>query len=165
MFGQIGFHFPATIQPASQTVVSGANVIFAISPTNFSSPLNCQWRKNGASISSATNLTLQLLNITTNSTGNYDAVLSTTNGSIASAIATLMVLNAPLFQSPVVTSSGIILSWAAAQGKHYQLQYTTNLNHPNWTNLGTTITASNTLLSVSNTFGSDKERFYRVHQQ
>ena len=88
---QGGGSFPVTIQPASQTVLSGANVTFAISPTNSSSPLNYQWRINGTNISGATNLTLQLLNVTTNSTGNYDAVLSNSNGSIASTVATLIV--------------------------------------------------------------------------
>ena len=137
---------------------------FAISPTNSSSPLNYQWRINGTSISTATNLTLQLLAVTTNSTGNYDAVLSNSNGSIASAVATLTVLNAPLYQSPVLTTNGVVLSWAVAQGKIYQLQYKTNLNQANWVNIGSSITASNTVLSATNAAGSDKQRFYRVQQ-
>lgn len=69
---------------------------FAVFPTNSSSTLNYQWRKNGTNISGATNLTLQLLNVTGNDSAKYDAVLSDTNGSIASAVATLTVLNASL---------------------------------------------------------------------
>jgi hypothetical protein len=159
---QGGCNFPVAVQPTAQSVVSGGSVTFAIFPTNSSSPLNYQWRKNGTNISSATNLTLQLPNVTTNDAANYDAILSDTNGSIGSAPATLTVLNAPLFQSPVVTTNGFVLSWAAAQGKIYQLQYKTNLNQTNWVNVGSTITSSNTLLSATNATGSDKQRFYRV---
>jgi hypothetical protein len=162
---QRGGSFPVTIQPLTQTVVSGANVTFAISPTNSSTPLNYQWRINGTNILTATNLTLQLLAVSTNNAGNYDAVLSNSNGSLASAVATLTVLNAPLFQSPVVTSNSLVLSWATAQGKHYQLQYKTNLNQTTWINIGSTITASNTVLSATNAINSDKQRFYRVQQQ
>jgi len=93
LMSQIGGQFAVTIQPPVQTVARGANVTFAIYPTNsFSSPLNYQWRINGTNISGATNLTLQLLAVTTNSTGNYDAVLSNSNGSIASAVANLTVI-------------------------------------------------------------------------
>jgi len=157
--------FPVTIQPPLQSVVSGGSVTFAIFPTNSSSPLNYQWRKNGTNISSATNLTLQLPNVTTNDAANYDAILSDTNGSLGSVPATLTVLNAPLFQSPAVTTNGFVLSWVAAQGKNYQLQYKTNLNQVNWINLGSTITASNTVLSATNATGSDKQRFFRIQQQ
>ncbi len=98
---QIGFTFPVTIQPASEVVVSGANVAFTISPTNSSSPFNYQWRYNGTNISNATNLTLQLKAVTTNNTGNYDAVLFNGNSSIASAIASLIVY------SPVQTFTNL----------------------------------------------------------
>jgi hypothetical protein len=161
-----GGTFPVTIQPLAQTVVSGANVAFAISPTNTSSPLNYQWRINGTNISSATNLTLHLLNVTTNNTGNYDAVLSNSNGSIASAVATLTVVNVPIIQTLLIMTNGqVLLTWTAPAGKTYQLQYTTNLNQTNWISLGSTITASNTVMSATNAIGSDKQRFYRVQQQ
>ena len=92
--------FPVMIQPVSQTVMTGANVVFAISPTNSSSPLNYQWRRNQTNISGATNLTLQLLDVTTNDAANYDAVLSDTNGSIGSAVATLTVQCNPIITWP-----------------------------------------------------------------
>jgi hypothetical protein len=163
---QSGGSFPVTIQPSAQTVISGANVTFAISPTNSSSPLNYQWRINGVSISGATNLTLQLLNVTTSNTGNYDAVLSNSNGSIASAVATLTVLNVPIIQTPVTMTNGqVVLTWTAPLGKTCQLQYKTNLNQTNWINIGSALTASNMIMSFTNAIGSDKQCFYRVQQQ
>lgn len=162
---QTGGNFPLSIQPSSQTVECAAKVTFAISPTNSSSPINYQWRINGTNISSATNLTLQLLGVTTNSTGIYDAILSNSNGRIGTAVATLAVLSAPLFQSPIITTNCLVLSWASAQGKIYQLQYKTNLTQTNWMNRGSTIIASNVVVSATNSFGSDNQRFYRVQQQ
>jgi hypothetical protein len=163
---QGGAGFPIIIQPASQTVVSGANVTFAIFPTNSSSPLNYQWRMNGTNISSATNLTLQLMSVTTNNSGNYDAVLSNSNGSIASAVSTLTVVNVPIFQPPVrITNGQVLLTWDAPLGTICQLQYITNLSQTTWINIGSAITASNLVMSATNVFSSDQQRFYRVQQQ
>jgi len=165
VFNQHGGAFPIGVQPDSQEVVSGANVALSVYPTNFASPLNCQWRINGTNILNATNLTLVLTGVKSNITGNYDAVLSSSNSSIASAVSTLKVLNEPLFQSPIVITNSLLLSWAAAQGKVYQLQYKTNLNQSNWVNLGSPVTASNTAVFATNILGSDRQRFYRVQQQ
>ncbi len=111
---QNGGQFAVTIQPASQTVASGADASFAISPTNLSSPVNYQWRFNGTNISSATNLTLQLLNVTTNNTGIYDAVLSDSNGSIASMVASLTVVPLLITAQPTnqvsVQGSNVVFS-------------------------------------------------------
>ena len=71
----------------------------------------------------------------------------------------------PQFQSVTTASGSIILRWSATTGLVYQLQYTTNLNQANWVNLGSTMIASNTVLSATNAFGADKQRFYRVQQQ
>ena len=161
-----GATFPVTIQPATLTTVSGASVMFAISPTNTSSALNYQWRINGTNILNATNMTLQLTSVTTNSTGVYDAILSNTNGSIASAVATLAVVNVPIIQTPVMITNGqVLLIWTAPVGKTCQLQYKTNLNQTNWINVGSALTATNTVMSATNAIGSDKQRFYRVQQQ
>ncbi|HEY3857869.1 MAG TPA: carboxypeptidase regulatory-like domain-containing protein [Verrucomicrobiae bacterium] len=160
-----GGAFPVEIQPAAQTVVSGGSVIFAISPTNSSSPLHYQWRVNGTNISDATNLSLQVLNVTTNSSGIYDAVLSNSNGVVTSSVALLTVQAAPSFQSVATMTNGIVLSWSAAQGMNYQLQYITNLSLTNWIDLGGPVTASNIVLSVTNAITSDEQRFYRVLQR
>jgi len=72
---------------------------------------------------------------------------------------------APEFQSVATASGSITFSWSATTGFVYQLQYKTNLNDANWVNLGGTITASNTVLSATDAFGSDMQRFYRVQQQ
>ena len=166
LMSQNGGVFPVTIQPPVHTVVCGANVILAILPTNASSPLNYQWRINSTNIINATNITLQLTSVTTNSTGVYDAILSNTNGSIASAVATFTVVNLPIIQTPVMMTNGqILLTWTAPAGRTCQLQYKTNLLSTNWINIGSALTASNTVMAFTNAIGSDKQRFYRVQQQ
>jgi hypothetical protein len=158
--------FPVTVQPPSQTAIVSQNVTFTICPTNASSPLYYQWRKDGTNIIGATSVMLRLQTVTTNNTGMYDAILSNTNGSIGSAPASLTVVNQPLFQLPILTTNGrIIISWSAPKGKHCQLQYTTNWTQAHWINLGTIITASSTVMSVTNAIGPEKQRFYRVQQQ
>jgi Carboxypeptidase regulatory-like domain len=161
-----GGAFPVRIEPVAQAVAAGANVTLAISPTNSSSLLNYQWQQNGTNIAGATNATLQLQNVSTNSTGIYDVVLSNISGAISSAPATVTVLNVPLFEFPILTTDGqLTLSWIAPTGNKYQLQYTTNLSQPNWVSLGDIFTATNTVVSTTTTLGSDQQRFYRVQQQ
>ena len=65
-------------------------------------------------------------------------------------------VSAPKFQSVTTAGGSIIFSWNATTGFVYQLQYKTNLNQTNWVNLGSTMTASNIILSATNAFGSDK---------
>ena len=80
---------------------------------------------------------------------------------------TVFRLTVPGADSPkiVATSrsgSTVTLTWLALRSRFYQLQFTTNLAQPNWTNAGSPITATNTTASASETIGADRQRFYRV---
>jgi uncharacterized repeat protein (TIGR03803 family) len=68
----------------------------------------------------------------------------------------------PSFQAIAPTNGGVSLTWSIMPGETYQLQYCTNLTSPNWTGLGSSLTASNTTVSVSDAIGSDPQRFYRL---
>lgn len=68
---------------------------------------------------------------------------------------------APLLEHPALAGGSVTFSWAAQAGQTYQVQYTTDLSHPNWTNLGSPLTTEdNTLTSVDSC--TDQQRFYRV---
>jgi hypothetical protein len=54
------------------------------------------------------------------------------------------------------------ISWSAVSGKAYQLQSTTNLSPSNWTNWGGVIIASNTAVTVTNSIGTDTQRYFRA---
>lgn len=95
----------------------------------------------------------------------FTSLDSSSAGPMIDAVS-VTVLDAPVLLSPAMLTNGqFVITWIAAQGINYQLQYKTNLNQTNWINIGTTVTASNTVLSVTNAIGSDNQRFYRVEQQ
>ena len=55
-----------------------------------------------------------------------------------------------------------MLTWSAVAGRNYQVQFRTNLDQPNWNNLGSIVSATNITASVLATNGPDPQRFYRV---
>jgi hypothetical protein len=65
--------------------------------------------------------------------------------------------------APAASADGTLaISWAAYPGLTYQLQYTTNLAQGGWLNLGTPVTATNAVMSASDSIGPDQQRFYRL---
>jgi uncharacterized repeat protein (TIGR03803 family) len=71
----------------------------------------------------------------------------------------------PVFQSAKLSNGQFMLTWSSVSNGVYQLQYKTNLLQTNWVSIGSTITASNTVLSVTNSISTDNQRFYRVQEQ
>ena len=70
----------------------------------------------------------------------------------------------PSFRSVVKTNSNnIVFSWNTLAGIAYQLQYATNLTNANWINLSTN-TAVGPVLTLTNSYGTDPQRFYRIRQ-
>jgi hypothetical protein len=60
--------------------------------------------------------------------------------------------------------SQVSLSWRAAAGLVYQVQYKNNLFQADWINLGVPIIATNSSLTMSDSdaIGSSSQRFYRL---
>ena len=69
---------------------------------------------------------------------------------------------APVFQSVTGTGGTVTFTWSAVVSAVYQLQYRTNLAQGNWSNLGSAITATNAVMSASDSIGPDPQRFYRL---
>jgi endonuclease/exonuclease/phosphatase family metal-dependent hydrolase len=69
---------------------------------------------------------------------------------------------APVFQSVTGTGGAVRFTWSAVASVVYQLQYRTNLAQGNWSNLGSAITATNAVMSASDSIGPDPQRFYRL---
>jgi len=72
------------------------------------------------------------------------------------------VLVPPVFQAVTVTDGRILLTWSTVSGQTYQMQYKTDLSQAVWNNLGTTVVATASLQTVSDTPDPDAQRFYRV---
>jgi hypothetical protein len=68
----------------------------------------------------------------------------------------------PVFETVMPSSDHIELMVNAAPGQTVQLQYSSDLTSPTWTNLGNPIIATNGTISVTDTPGPDQARFYRA---
>ena len=93
-----------TQQPAHQTVVAGSPAYFAVS-LNASSPLFCQWLHNGSPLSGFTAPDLYIGNVQAADAGTYSVIITNSEGSTTSEVATLTVLFPPSFvQQPASLS-------------------------------------------------------------
>jgi subtilase family serine protease len=72
--------------------------------------------------------------------------------------------SAPEFLNPVRNAGQLTLTWTSVSGQSYQLQYSTNLNSPNWFNLGSPTNASGSAVSATDSL-TNSQRFYRVLSQ
>src|SRR5262249_32519430 len=93
--------------------------------------------------------------------GNDGAIYGTTeNGGAYGTVfrATLV----PAFKTAVVSNNVLALTWSTEPGSTYQLQYKSDLNSGNWTDLGNAVTATGDTLSAIDSVASDPRRFYRV---
>ena len=72
----------------------------------------------------------------------------------------------PAISAPVITSTGILLQWAAAANSRFQVQWTPSLGNPAWTTLPGVLTSVSGTFSFlddgSQTGGLDTARFYRL---
>ena len=156
-----------TGQPENQTVVAGANVSFSVAVSG-APQLFYQWQKDGTNLLDggnlfgSTNRILTLTNVSLADAGNYSVVVSNSLGSVTSSNALLTVVIQPTFQTITQSNGAITLTWSAVSGQKYQLQYSSDLSSMNWVNLGDVITATNSIVGLTDVIGADSKRFYRV---
>lgn len=79
-----------TVQPTSQVVAAGSNVVLSVAAAGVPGP-SFQWLKNGAPITGATSSTLLLSNVVSSSSGSYSVIVSNSASAVASLAATLTV--------------------------------------------------------------------------
>jgi len=99
-------------QPASQTVLAGANVTFTVGASG-AAPISYQWRLNGANISGATASQFTTNNVQLASAGSYSVVVTGPYGPINSANAVLTVHTPPVITAqPTNVTAGLGLGAA-----------------------------------------------------
>ena len=76
---------------------------------------------------------------------------------------TLTPIPAPSFRTAVETNNLLKFSWNSLAGVAYQVQYSTNLFKTNWIILSTNA-ATGSILTFTNSFGTDRQRFYRIRR-
>jgi hypothetical protein len=81
------------LQPLSVTNAVGSNVIFSAHAAG-SAPLGYQWFFSGGSLTSATNTTLTLTNVSSGKSGNYWIIATNSYGSATSSVVSLTLTNA-----------------------------------------------------------------------
>jgi hypothetical protein len=69
---------------------------------------------------------------------------------------------APAFQAVTLTKGMLSLIWSTEAGGMYELQYNSNLDSSNWSNLGSTVRATGATLSAIDFVTNGPQRFYRV---
>jgi hypothetical protein len=68
----------------------------------------------------------------------------------------------PQFTSLSLAPGFVTLVWQAIPGMNYHLQYKTNLNDVNWTDVAPDISATNNSVTFTNATSTDAQRFYRL---
>jgi hypothetical protein len=150
-----------TVQPQSQTVASGSDVVLSATAAG-TSPIFSQWFFNGASITNATNTSFSLPEIQTTNAGQYSVVFSNAAGSIYSAATQITVTNLPFqFNSvALLTNGNVQLNFTGALGSTYTLQASSNLM--NWISVGTISISANPTTFVDTNSLLFTNRFYRL---
>ncbi len=70
-------------------------------------------------------------------------------------------LSSPIVLPTTINGNTITINWTASAGVKYRVQYNTDLNFQNWTNLTPDVTATSNVASKTDTLGPGP-RFYRV---
>jgi len=135
-----------TQQPSSLTVVQGQDATFTVVASG-DSPLNYQWRFNGAPVGSATSSSYTVTSAMTANDGNYDVVVSNTYGSLTSVVAQLTVLVPPSVTSQPTNQTAVAGSSASFQ---VTAVGTSPLGYQWWFNGTNAVGTSTNLLTVTN---------------
>jgi hypothetical protein len=116
---------------------------------------------NGAQLGEETNMVV--------GTGPFFVILGQREGEPAEAganvacwenVSVIPLAPAPVLAPPTLTNGTLTLAWSAVAGATYQAQYTGDLSAAQWNDLGPPLTATNSLLTVTDT--PNTQRFYRV---
>jgi len=91
---------------------------------------------------------------------------TTANGG-AHDLGTVYRVSAPAVSLPIVqtisqTDGSAVLTWNATVGQNYRVQYKTNLDDLVWIDWITSLTATNTTMTLLQNIGPEPRRFYRV---
>lgn len=127
---------PPTItnQPQSQVVANNTNASFSVGAYG-SATLHYQWWFGNSALSGATSSTLTINPAQTNNDGNYWVVVTNSEGSVTSAVATLNVASAPIAStsgaSNITTNAATLNALINPQGllTTYVFMYGTTTNY------------------------------------
>ena len=140
------------VQPVSQTVGFGANLVLSVVATN--SPTRYQWYLNDALLARATNSVYAITNAQGTNAGFYEVVVSSAVGSVTSSPAVLAVAKLPLtlLTQPVDVTVGPVTNIVTTNSATFRVN-ASGMAPPTyqWTFWATNLPgATNATLTVSN---------------
>lgn len=155
------------VQPVSQTVFAGDNVLFGVVVSG-TGPFGYQWRFNGSpiaatnGISGNTSATLMIDNVQLGQVGNYSVVITNVAGAITSAPAALIIGCSPILTQGAISTNTFSVYIRGAKGSHWNIIDSADLT--NWTSLGdVTLDSSTGLGTFSDSgIGGVPFRFYKL---
>ena len=68
----------------------------------------------------------------------------------------------PEFVNVIQTHESISFTWSGLDSMKYQVQYTSAFGATNWTNLGSAVSPTQGMATVSDPLSSSPQRFYRI---
>jgi hypothetical protein len=153
-------------QPASDAVLLGGSGSFQVGAQG-NSPLTYQWFFNQTNpIPNATNLYFALNSVSQASAGYYDVVITSSSGSVTSALATLTVLGVPVYfdnaQGSILFTNGVFqdsISGLTGQGP-VVVDVSSNLTQ--WTPIYTNQPTFGTIEFSDTNAANNVSRFYRA---
>ena len=151
-------------QPASASVVQGTNFSFSVL-TYSTQPVSFRWQLNGQNLPDATNSTLVLNSVQTNSAGDYLVVAANAFGSVTSTVATLTVIVPPAFTTqPLGQSSlaGQTVSFTGIADSTVPLTYQWFFNGAQMADTARINGSATSSLSLSNVQASDAGNYALV---
>jgi hypothetical protein len=144
--------------PSSFAATIGGTATFTV-VVQGTEPLSYQWRKGGAELNGATSGTLTLTNVTFDSAGDYDVVVSNSAGSKTSTKAILSINFAQVHRYSGVTLNGAI-------GDKFLIEYQDELDPTGAWHTSTTVTlATTSSIWIDYSSAETEHRFYRAIYQ
>ena len=114
-------------------------------------------------LESANQPSFTVTNVTAGASSNqYSVIITSASGSVTSSVAVINLQLPPVTPIYFVGSNTISFTWNAVSNLTYQLQSATNLLTPDWQNLGSPITATNSVATISDLPAAAKQRYFRV---
>ena len=159
-------HAPSiTNQPASTSAIVGQNSTFKVAADG-NGTLDYQWRFNSTNITSATNASLTVSNMSGANAGDYTVAISDSFGSVTSAVAVLTVILPPAISSSKMSAdrASFTLTGTGSADQPYVLLTATNLIPPvTWQRAATNNADSNGMFNfIDPQITNHSQRFYRV---
>ena len=169
-YGKVVLNWSLTVppsivaQPNSQAVSPGATVILSASAIGNPAP-KCQWFRNGAVMSGATNWNLTVSNFQAACEGTYQVLASNPGGSAATSPSSLVLDSGLRLDSFFLNSTNgtIQMRLVGAANSNYVIQASSDLL--NWSPIATNSPANGLWYFVDPQFSSFSRRFYRAVPQ